>query len=159
MLSELVIAHPEMEVEAETIARELLTSVSVEQVAAEAELALAGIPLDALASRAGRVQGRGYVDENEAAWELVEEAIEPFRSDLRRRAGLGLLDAAASVAVGIVAGLHQAREPEMGTVLTYAGEDAPSELAAGIADLAARLGLDIPEGAADVYWPTWSDRW
>jgi hypothetical protein len=45
--------------------------------------------LDALGARVGRVRGRGYVHETDAAWELVEEAIEPFRSDIERRAALG----------------------------------------------------------------------
>lgn len=74
------------------------------------------------------VRGRGSVHErSEAAWELVEAAIEPFRSDMDRRAALGLLDAATNLAIGIIAGLYRAREPEMGTVLAYAGEDTPAD--------------------------------
>lgn len=157
VLDALVVAHPELEAEAERLAGEQLSSVSIEQVTSDVEAAMVWIPLDALAARAGRVRGRGYVDETEAAWELVDEAIEPFRSDLTRRAGLGLLDAAGSLAVGIVAGLHRVRDPEMGTVLAYAGEDAPSELAAGVVDLAARLGVDVLEDAAESYWPSWED--
>ncbi len=88
MLDALLIAHPELNDEAERIARDLLTAVSVEQVASEVEAALRWISLDALAARAGRVRGRGYVHETEAAWELVDEAIEPFRSDLDRQASL-----------------------------------------------------------------------
>ncbi|MGF1597284.1 MAG: hypothetical protein ACFCVK_10205 [Acidimicrobiales bacterium] len=88
VLDALLIAHPELNDEAERIARDLLTAVSVEQVASEVEAALRWISLDALAARAGRVRGRGYVHETEAAWELVDEAIEPFRSDLDRQASL-----------------------------------------------------------------------
>lgn len=95
-------------------------------------LSAASCPSDALATRAGRVRGRGYVHETDAAWELVEEAIEPFRSDLERRAVRMASYAAASVAIGTIAGLYRAREPEMGTVLAYAGEDASSELAAEV---------------------------
>lgn len=156
VLDALVIDHPELEGDAERIAGELLSSVSIERVAADVEAALIGIPLDVLGSRAGRVPG-GYVHETDAAWELVEEAIEPFRSDLTRRAELGHPDAAKSLAIGIVAGLHQVRGPEMGTVLAYAGEDAPSELAASVVDLAARLDVDVPEEAAATYWPSWAD--
>lgn len=160
MLDELVVTHPELEAGAERLAGELLSSVSIEQVTSDVEAAMVCIPLDALAARAGRVRGRGYVDDTEAAWELVDEAIEPFRSDLTRgagrsdltrRAGLGPLDAAANLAVGILAGLRRVRDPEMGTVLAYAGEDAPSELAAGVVDLATRLGVDVIEDAAESY--------
>lgn len=157
MLGALLVAHPELADEAEQAASELLSSTSSDDVAAEVGAALLWIPLDALAARTGRVPGRGYVHETDAAWELVEETIEPFRSDLERRAALGLPDAATLVAVGIVAGLYRAREPEMGTVLAYAGEDTPSELAAGVLDLAAKLKVAIPNDAADTYWPCWDD--
>ncbi len=159
MLDALVAQRPDLAVEAEQLAGELLSSVSIDEIAAQVEVALIGIPLDALGSRSGRVRGRGYVHEVDAAWELVEEAVEPFRSDLRRRAALGLLDAAASLAVGLVAGLHLVREPEMGTVLAYAGEDAPCELASGVLDLAAKLGVEVPEDAANDHWPDWADLW
>lgn len=120
--------QPELTVEADQLASELLSSVSIEQVTAELESAVVEIPLVTRASRSGRVRGRVYVDETEAAWELVEEAIEPFRSDTERRAKLGHADAAASLAIGIVAGLYRVREPEMGSVLAHAGEDATNEL-------------------------------
>ena len=157
VLEALVVAHPELEDEAEHLAGELLSSASIEQVMSDVETAMARIPLDTLAARAGRVRGRGYVDETEAAWELVEEAIEPFRSDLTRRAGLGHRDAAASLVIGIVAGLHHVREPEMGTVLAYAGEEAPSEIAEAVVDLAARLAVELPDADAETYWPSWVD--
>lgn len=157
LLDALIVAHPELEVEAEQLADELMSSVSVEQVMSDVEASLVWIPFEALGNRAGRVRGRGYVHETDAAWELVEEVILPFRSDLERRAGPGYPDAAASLAIGIVAGLHQVREPEMGTVLAYAGEDAPSELAASVLELAAKVGVDIPDDAAEILWPCWDD--
>lgn len=158
VLDRLLVAHPELGGGAERIASELLSSISADEVASEVESVRVSVPLDALAARAGRVRGRGYVDETDAAWELVEEAVEPFRSDLERRAAAGFREAAANVAVGIVAGLYRAREPEMGTVLAYAGEDAPSQLAAGVMDLAARLEVGVPDDAADSFWSGWDLR-
>ncbi len=159
MLDALLVAHPELNDEAARIASDLLTAVSVEQVASEVEAALVWISLDGLAARAGRVQGRGYVHESEAAWELVDEAFEPFRSDLDRRAELGLFDAAANLAVGIVAGVYRARDPEEGTVLAYAGENTPTDLAAEILARAARHGVTIPDDAPGSFWPRWPDLW
>ncbi len=157
VLTTLLSAHPELVGEAERLAGTLLLTVSVEQVACEVESALTGIPLDALAARAGRVPGQGYVHEFDAAWELLEETLEPFRADLQRRAALDVNEAATDMAVGIVAGLHRVRETEMGTVLAYAGEDAVLELAVGVLHLAATLGEVIPGDAPGEHWPTWSD--
>lgn len=153
----LIAEHGELAAEVERLAVEVLASVSVDAVASDVVAALAWIPLDALGSRSGRVRGRGYVHEVDAAWELVEEAVEPFRTDVERRSSLGSSAAAASLTVGIVTGLYRAREPEEGTVLAYAGEDAPYELAAGVLDLAAKLGVDVPDDAADGHWPDWTD--
>lgn len=157
MLTTLLSSRPELQSEAERIAGVLLSTVSVEQVACEVESALTGIPADALAARAGRVPGQGYVHEFEAAWELLEETLEPFRADLQRRAALDVNEAATDMAVGIVAGLHRVREAEMGTVLAYAREDAVLELAVGVLHLAATLGVVIPGDAPDEHWPSWTD--
>jgi hypothetical protein len=157
VLATLLAKHPELATEAEALAVEVLAAVSVDAVASDVEAALLGIPLDALASRAGRVRGRGYVHEVDAACELVEEAIEPFRADLRRRASLGSSEAASSVAAGIVAGLYLVRDPEAGTVLAYAGEDTPGQLADDVLSLAAGLGVEIPADAAEEHWPDWCE--
>jgi len=157
VLTTLLSTHPELLGEAERVAGALLSTVSVEQIACEVESALTGIPLDALAARAGRVPGRGYVHETDAAWELLEEAVGPFRADLRRRAALGFDDAATAVAVGIAAGLYRVREPEVGTVLAYAGDDAIPALAASVLHLAGTLGVVLPGDAPGGHWPSWTD--
>ena len=157
MLATLLSTHPELVGEAERMAGALLSTVSVEQIACEVESALTGIPLEALAIRAGRLPGRGYVHEYDAAWELLEEGVGPFRADLRRRVALGLDDAATAVPVGIVGGLYRVREPEPGTVLAYAGDDALPELAASVLDLAATLGVVLPGDAPGEHWPGWTD--
>jgi hypothetical protein len=157
VLADLLAAHPDLVAEAEQAAFGLLTSAAVDEVAADVSLALLSIPLGALGARAGRVRGRGYVHETDAAWELVEETIGPFLVDLRRRARLDLLDAAAGVAVGIVAGIYEVRDGDEGSVVAYAGPDALRELADEVLAEAARLGVAIPEDAPGRYWPRWSD--
>lgn len=157
VLAGLLVAHPELSQEAEALASGLLSSPSVGQIASEVELALAGVPLEDLGARVGRVPGRGYVHETDAAWELIEEALAPFLADLDRRVALGFLEAAATVAVGLVAGLYQVREPAPGSVLAYAGEDATSMLATDVLDRAEVPGLVIPDGVAAMWWPEWDD--
>lgn len=150
-------AHPELVGEAEAEARRLLSAITVDDVAAEVSATLRLIPLEELGARAGRVRGRGYVHETDAAWEIVEEAVEPFLADMRRRASLSPAGPAAVVATGIVAGLYRVDPPEDGSVLAYAGADVPGELADAVLDEAAQLGLDIDPDAPGQHWPRWDE--
>src|SRR3546814_8807298 len=100
VLDALLVTHPELSNEAEALASGLLLSSSAEQVDFEVELAVTGIPLEDLAARHGRVSGRGYVHETDAAWSLVEAALAPFLADIGRRIALGLGDGAATGAGG-----------------------------------------------------------
>jgi hypothetical protein len=156
VLAKLLILHPDLRPEAELAARRLLETASVEDIADEVAWVLRDIPLEDLAGRVGPIRGRGYVHENEAAWELLGEAIESFLTDLRRRASLRHVDAAAAVAIGIVAGLYQARDSEDGTVVAYAGEDALAELAGEVLNETTRVGVAIPVEAAGTHWPQWT---
>ena len=155
ILAELLKSHPELRSEAEEAARRLLDDASFDAIAESVAWALEELPLDALAMRSGRIRGRGYVHETDAAWEILEEAVEPFLADLRRRASLGL-EAAADVAAGIVAGLYRCREPEDGTIVAYAGPDSLSELADEVINEATRLGIVLSPDVADQLWPDWS---
>lgn len=156
VLTRLVANHPDLADEVEQSALELLATATIDGIADDVASALHSIPLEDLASRCGRVRGRGYVHETEAAWELLGEAAEPFLDDIRRRANLGLVDAATVVTTGIVAGLYRCRAPEDGTVVAYAGPDALSELADDALQEAARRGVLLDANAAESYWPEWS---
>ncbi len=155
ILAQLLTSHPELRSEAEDTARRLLDDASVDAIAERVASALEELPLHALAMRSGRIRGLGYVHETDAAWEILEEAVEPFLVDLRRRASLGL-GAAVAVAAGIVAGLYRCREPEDGTVVAYAGPDSLSELADQVVDEANQLGVELSPDVADQFWPDWS---
>jgi hypothetical protein len=157
VLDELLAERPELRARAEQAARRLLASVTVEDVAAAVSSALTGLALEDLAGRAGRVRGRGYVHETDAARELVHEVLDPFLDDVRRRAGLGLLGAAGAVATGIVAGLYEVRDSEDGSVLAYAGPDSPGDLADEVLREAGRLGVELPDDAPVRWWPRWTD--
>ncbi|SRR5579875_3907206 len=82
------------------------------------------LALDIADLHAGYEPGRGYVHECDAAAELVEQAIEPFGEDARRRLRLGLTEAAQAVALGVLDGLEACEGSYDGDdVLSYAGED------------------------------------
>lgn len=155
VLDELLTLHPDLRPVAEDAARRLLGDSSIEAVADSVARALEELPLDALATRSGRIRGRGYVHETEAAWEILNDAVEPFLGDLRRRASLGL-EAAGAIAAGIVAGLYRCRAPKDGTVVAYAGPDSLSEFADEVMDEANKLGIVLPPDVADRCWPDWS---
>jgi hypothetical protein len=43
----------------------------------------------------------------EAAGQILDEALQPFLDDMRRRAKLGMTTAAAELAVGVLCGVHE----------------------------------------------------
>lgn len=154
VLRSLLDRRPELGPEAEAWATAFLAEVDTEAVASDVVSNLQAIPLDDLAARAGRVRG-GYVHEVDAAYGLVRETIDPFITDLRRRANLGLAEAAMALTVGIVTGLYRVREPAEGSVLGYAGPDVPEELAGEVLEVAERAGLTL-SAETDDHWPGWA---
>ena len=156
VLDRLLAAHPDLVAEAEQTASDVLGDTTIEAVADEVVWAIDALDLGDLASRAGRQPGRGYVHETEAAYELVEELVQPFVADLQRRAKLGLTDAARAVALGTISGLHQCEPATDATVLAYAGEDTPKTLADWVRQQAAKAGINLPADKLTVLCPDWS---
>jgi hypothetical protein len=89
VLRHLLEVHPELAGEAEEIARALLQQVDYEDVAVEIEDQIRALDYEDLNARAGRHEW-GYVEPAQAAWEILEEALEPFREDMKRHLELGL---------------------------------------------------------------------
>jgi hypothetical protein len=155
VFTNLLDAHPELRDHAERLASESLSNVDIEHVAEAVQTALASIPLDEFGARTGRVRG-GYVHETDAARDLIDEAIKPFRIDARRRATVGLPEAAAALATGIIAGLYRHRKPDEGTVVAYAGPDAIDSLVDEVRAMIEDLQLELADDAERRYWPEWS---
>ncbi|MDQ4058015.1 MAG: hypothetical protein M3124_02710 [Actinomycetota bacterium] len=158
VLDELLAVHPELAEEGDEIARALLSSVTVEEVAEDLRSEIELLDITDLASRAGRQPGRGYVHETEAAYELVEEVFRPFVADMQRRAQLGLSEAARAVALGTITGLYHCRRAQDGTVLAYSGEDTVFGLAEEVRTEAGRAGIDLPVALLDDLCPEWDVR-
>jgi hypothetical protein len=123
----LLAGHPELLSEAEEISRSVLADVSFEVIAADVEESIRAVNLDDLNGRAGR-HSEGYTEPTEAAWELLEEAMEPFMGGMKRHLGLGLHAEAFEICKGIALGLYRCREGNRGEVLDCA-EDFPAETA------------------------------
>ncbi len=145
LLGALLTAHPELTGETERLAL-ALAAVDADEVAETIEWELREADADQLAYRAGRVSGRGYVHENEAASEMLEELLQPELDNLARRAALGLHDAARQIAIGLLRGLANCGEGVAeGTVLAYAGPDVTDDLAWTVRDALAKADLDLPD--------------
>ena len=127
VLRRLLAGHPELVGEAEEISRSTLGGVSFESIAGEVEDAVRQFDLDDLDGRAGR-HSWGYTEPTEAAWELLEEALEPFVENMKRHLGLGLHAEAFEICKGIVLGLYQCRDSAGDEFLGWA-EDFPAEAA------------------------------
>jgi hypothetical protein len=122
--------HQTLREEAEQIATELVSSPSVDEVAEDVLAAVSLIGIESVNARTG---GRswGYVDPTEAAWELLEEALEDVISDMKRRMELSLADAAEALCRGIVVGLRRAGEFGSDGALGWA-PDFPAETACDV---------------------------
>ena len=169
VLHRLFAAHPGLAAEAERIARSLLAEVSFEAVADEVEEAVCALDPDDLAGRAGR-HSWGYVEPDQAAQNLLEEAVDPFLEDLKRHLGRGLEAEALEICKGIVLGLYRVHT-RGGELLQYAPEF-PEEHAAWVVDLwraggdegkAARRvqplagkGPLLPKDFVDQFVPEWT---
>ena len=129
VLRRLLAAHPNLGIEAEQISKSLLGEISLEIVAGDVEDAIRSLSLDDLNGRAGR-HSWGYVEPSEAAWELLEETVNPFLEDMKRRMDLGLEAETLEVCKGILLGLYSARDEKADTVVGWA-PDFLEETAAG----------------------------
>jgi len=125
VLRHLLDKHPELRPEAGQIAADLVSSSSVEEVAADVFDRVTGVDLDALEGRAGS-HSWGYVKPSEAANELLEESIEDLAEDMKRKAELGLAPAAEAICAGIVGGLYRARKTQSDGALGW-DPDFPAE--------------------------------
>ena len=97
------------------------------QLLEDVEQVVLGLDLDDLNSRAGRHRW-GHVEPTEAAWELLEEAVDPFLKEMKRHIDLGFEATATATCAGIVFGLYRCRGKNSDQVLGWA-EDFPAETA------------------------------
>jgi hypothetical protein len=109
------------------MARSLLKQMDYEDVAAEIEDEIRALDYEVLNARAGSHEW-GYVEPSEAAWEILEETVEPFREDMKRHLELGLEAEALEICKGLVLGCYRLSEREGGDVLGWA-PDFPAEAA------------------------------
>ena len=145
VLRHLLEVHPDLATEAEEMARSLLHQVDYEDVAAEIEDEIRALDYEDLNARAGRHEW-GYVEPSEAAEEILEETVQPYREDMKRHLELGLEAEALKICKGLVLSCYRLSERAGGDVLGWA-PDFPGE-AAGHALEVWYTGTDRPKSRA-----------
>ena len=128
VLAELLDRHPELRPEASSIAKDLMNDVSVEAIATQVTDLVACIDLEELHGRAGK-HAWGYVEPDEAAWEILEESLEEMQNDIKRTMKAGLPVAAQKTCQGIIFGLYETSQMDIEGVLGWV-PDFPAESAA-----------------------------
>ena len=129
LLAALLDARPELAAEVAELADAELGGVTAEEVEEEIAFELESLSIEDVWERSGTRPDGSYVDPNEAALEVVEEAIAPFLEDLSRRVGLGRRTEATALCQGVLLALYRISQGE-GEFLDGAAPDALEEAAA-----------------------------
>jgi hypothetical protein len=141
VLDKLVAADRELTRRAERAARTRLAEVDTDDVANAVVATLLALDQEDLAAHAGRTR-YGYVEPTEAAWSLLETAVEPWLEDITRRASLGLTDAARRLGLGILEALRRIdRHIRNDDLLVSWAPDLPGETADRVIEVLGDLGF------------------
>lgn len=125
VLQQLVATSPAIRKKAEGIALRLLVDVDVDSVAAEVLLELDSLIVEDVWDHSGSTRD-GYVDPGECAWQMFEDALEPFLEQLQKCSTLSLHDQAKLYCMGILEGIHRFESESESEYKDWA-VDAPGE--------------------------------
>ena len=134
VLDQILIRHPDLRDEANNIASNLLSEISVEAVSEEVTDLILGVGLEVLGNRAGK-QPWGYVEPGEAAWEVLDETIEGRQNDMKRRMQVGLEHSAGLLCQGIIIGLYNAMAARCDGALAWAPDFTAEAATQSVSDL------------------------
>jgi hypothetical protein len=145
IFDELVASDDDLRHRAEHAARVRLAGVDTHDVADAVAAALLAFDQEELAAHAGRTR-YGYVEPTEAAWSLLERAVEPWLEDITRRASLGLIEAARRLGLGTLEALQRTSEhAHNDNLLLSWAPDFPGETANHITRVLADAGIDLTD--------------
>jgi len=131
VLTRLLAAKPALRAKIEEIARGLLSEVKFETVADEVEEAVKGLSIEDLHGRSGR-HAWGYVEPSEAAWEVLQETVQPFLDNMKRQIDLGLHAEALETCKGVVLGLYRVEHTKDAELTEWAPDFATETAAAAV---------------------------
>lgn len=89
----------------ENIAMEVLSGVNVDEIAVQVQTELEFLQVEDVWARAGAAE-YGYVDPGDAAWEMFEEALRPFREEVEKYKQLLMSKEGMLFCQGILKGIY-----------------------------------------------------
>lgn len=107
LLAVLLRRHEDLLPEAEALMDDQWSQVEPDDVAEELIETWRALDIDDLNQRSAPSR-YGYTSPDEAAWELLEEPLEPWQKDIRRRLALSRRQEALRVLQGVLLALYQA---------------------------------------------------
>ena len=116
----------------EKTAKEILSEVDADEIATEVKMELEFLQVEDVWDRAGSTRD-GYVDPGEAAWEMFEEALRPFREEVEKYKKLSMLKEATFCCQGILKGIYEFDKHSTTQYKEWA-VDAPGEYFAYVLD-------------------------
>jgi len=125
VLKDMLDSDPALIKKAYEAAIKVAGDVDVDAIANEVFYSLNSLDLDDLNGRAGRTR-YGYVDPGDAAWELFEEALDPFIDEMKKNQKRALPAAAKAYCLGIIKGLWMYEKRSSSDLADWV-TDAPGE--------------------------------
>lgn len=125
------------------LAEDLFRDVNVEEVCGEVFFALDGIDVHELWDRAGS-STNGYTSPEDMAFEMFEEALEPFLQEMYRLLDLKMHQEAKLYCMGIAKGIYQYEEDSTSEFKTWAA-DVPGETYSYILNEWEKRGVDVKD--------------
>jgi hypothetical protein len=153
VLASLLKAHPELVPEAEWTATTMLSAPSRDEVNAELTRVLAGYEFADMDADDVRV-----CDPEDVCAYLVDKAIDPHLAEIRRRADLGLVNAAHGIAAGVLTSLYGLRVYENSAEHVLGGAGRLGDYAGRVTDLLVDLDIPLHHDILESACPGWLSK-
>ena len=122
------------------IAQMFLANVDTKEVSEEVFQTLDELDVEDVYYSSGNKKG-GYICPNERAWEMIAEALEPYREEITKYQKISMEEESANYCMGVLKGIYQFKEESNSEIKNWA-EDCPSELFNEILDEWQKLNND-----------------
>ena len=139
--------EPKIAKRIEEIAEKSLWDVDVEDIAEDVYFDLNSLAVEDVWDNSGGTRD-GYVDPTEYAWEMFEEALEPYMEDIEKYQKLSMPAGAKNCCMGILKGIYKFEKKSTSEYKDWA-VDAPSEIFIRVLD-EWKEGQNSPEDIAEV---------
>jgi hypothetical protein len=132
VLNDILNDNPDLTKTVYDTAMKVVIDVNADDIMEDVFIALNNLDIDDLNGRAGRTR-YGYTEPSEAAWELFEETLDTFISEMKKHQKLSLPATAKTYCIGIVKGLWKYKKESTSDFSDWV-EDAPGEFIDSVID-------------------------